>query len=128
MHRAKLLQLFSPHPMDKQVYSCCHNFLTVTQSYSSKNTPISKFYAVKIAKSVFLYVFTMTFPTSPLESTCDFCEALICPCVSRKTYEDNNVTVVLCVDFHVNGMIGCVAEAISTVITGVGVAVHVQFL
>ena len=35
---------------------------------------------------------------------------------------------LLCVDFHVNGMIGCVAEAISTVITGVGVAVYVQFL
>ena len=44
-------------------------------------------------------------------------------------YKDNNVAVSpLCVDFHVNGMIGCVAEAISTVITGVGVAVHVQFL
>ena len=27
-----------------------------------------------------------------------------------------------------NGMIGCVAEASSTVYTGVGVAVHVQFL
>ena len=27
-----------------------------------------------------------------------------------------------------NGMIGCVAEAISTVVTGVGVAVHMQFL
>ena len=35
---------------------------------------------------------------------------------------------LLCVDFHVNGMIGYVAEAISTVITDVGVAVHVQFL
>ena len=31
-------------------------------------------------------------------------------------YKDNNVAVSpLCVDFHVNGMIGCVAEAISTV-------------
>ena len=27
-----------------------------------------------------------------------------------------------------NGMIGCVAEAISTVITGIGVAVHLPFL
>ena len=66
IHRAKLLQQFSPHPMDQQVYSCCHNFLTVTQSYSSKITPISKFHAVKLVKAVFLYVFTMAFPTSLL--------------------------------------------------------------
>ena len=61
-----MLLVFSPHPMDQQVYSCCHKFLTVTQCYNSKNTPIGKFHAVKIAKSVFLYVFTMAFPTSPL--------------------------------------------------------------
>ena len=52
--------------MDQQVYSCCHNFLAVTQSYNSKNTPIGRFQAVKIAKSVFLYVFTMEFSTSLL--------------------------------------------------------------
>ena len=50
--------------MDQQVYSCCHNFLTVTQS---KNTPIGKFHAVKIAKSVFLDVFTVAIQTYPLE-------------------------------------------------------------
>ena len=59
-----LLQPFSLHPMDQQEYSCCHNFLTVTWSYNSKNTPIGGFYAVKLAKSVFLFVFTMAFPTS----------------------------------------------------------------
>ena len=52
--------------MDQKVYSCCHNFLTVTQSYKDKNTPIKKFHAVKIAKSVFFYVFTMAFPMSPI--------------------------------------------------------------
>ena len=35
---------------------------------------------------------------------------------------------LLGVDVHVNVTIGCVAEEISTVITGVGVAVYVQFL
>ena len=54
--------------MDQQVYSCCHNFLTVTPSYNSKNTPIGRFHAVKIAKSVFLYALTMAFPTSPREA------------------------------------------------------------
>ena len=52
--------------MDQQVNFCCHNFLTVTQSYNCRNTPIGKFHAVKIAKSVFFYVFTMVFPMSPL--------------------------------------------------------------
>ena len=50
--------------MDQKVYSCCHNFLTVTQIYNSENTPIDRFYADKIAKSVFLHIFTMAFPTS----------------------------------------------------------------
>ena len=45
---------------------CCHNLLAVTQIYNSKNTPSAKFHAFKIAKSVFLYLFTMAFPTSPL--------------------------------------------------------------
>ena len=53
LHRVKLLQLFSPHPTDQQVYSCCQNILTVTQSYNSKNTPIGRFHAVKTAKSDF---------------------------------------------------------------------------
>ena len=52
--------------MDQQVYSCCHNILTVTQHYNSNNTPIGRFHAVKITKLVFLYVFTTAFPTSPL--------------------------------------------------------------
>ena len=52
--------------MDQQVYSCCRNFLTVTQSYNSKITPIGKFDSVKMAKSVLLYIFTMTFTMSPL--------------------------------------------------------------
>ena len=52
--------------MDQQGYPCCHNFLTVSQSYNSKNTPLGKFHAVKIAKSLFLYVFTMAFLTFPL--------------------------------------------------------------
>ena len=64
--------------MDQQVYSCCHNFLTVTQSYNSKNTPIGKFHAVKIAKSVFLYVFTMAFPTSPLLLKSDLKKLVAC--------------------------------------------------
>ena len=38
MHRARQLQLFSPHPIDKQESPCCHTFLTVTQSYHSKVT------------------------------------------------------------------------------------------
>ena len=54
------------YPMDQKVYSCCYNILTITQTYNSKNTPIARFHAVKIAKSAFLYVFTMAFPTSPL--------------------------------------------------------------
>ena len=45
VHRAKLLQLFSLHPMDQQVYSCCCSFLTITQSYHSKNTPIGTLHA-----------------------------------------------------------------------------------
>ena len=70
--------MFSPHPMDQQVNSCCHNFLTVTHSDNSKNTPIGKFHAVKIAKSVLLYVFTMAFLRSSFQiSTCrlDFYES-----------------------------------------------------
>ena len=66
IHRAKLLQLFSLHPNDQQVYACCHNFMTVTQSYHSKNIPAGRLHDVKIGKSVLLYVFTIAFPTSLL--------------------------------------------------------------
>ena len=68
IHRAKLLQLFSPHPMDQQVFSCCHNFLTVTQSYNSKNTSMARVHAVKIAKSVFLFIYN-GIPNVPLKKT-----------------------------------------------------------
>ena len=50
IHRAKLLQLFSPHPMDQQGSPCCHNFMTVSQSYHSKVTPIGELNAKKIVK------------------------------------------------------------------------------
>ena len=50
--------------MNQQVYSCCHNFVTVTQSNNSKNIPV-KFKLSKVAKSGVLYVFTMAFPMSP---------------------------------------------------------------
>ena len=65
IHRGKLVQVFSPHPMDQKVSPCYHNFLTVTQSYDSKVTPISALYAEKIAEAVLLYVFIITFPVSP---------------------------------------------------------------
>ena len=43
--------------MNEQVYSCCHNILTVTESYISKNAPIGLFHAVKIAKTVFFFMY-----------------------------------------------------------------------
>ena len=55
-HRAKLLQLFSLHPMDQQVYSYCCSFLTITQSYYSKNTPVGTLYGEEIAEAVWFYV------------------------------------------------------------------------
>ena len=36
---------------------CYHSFVTVTQSYHSKVTPISALHAEKIAEAVLLYVF-----------------------------------------------------------------------
>ena len=65
-HRAKLFWIFPLHLYNRQVYSCCHNLMTLIQSYNSKNTPSGKMYAVKIAEAVLLYAFTMVFPTSPL--------------------------------------------------------------
>ena len=56
IHRAKLLQLFSLHPMDQQVYSCCCSFLTITQSYHSKNTHVGTLHVEEIAEPVLLYV------------------------------------------------------------------------
>ena len=50
LHREKLIQLFSLHPMDQQVYSCCCSFLINTQSYNSKNTPIGTLHAEEIAE------------------------------------------------------------------------------
>ena len=58
--------LFPLHLFYRQVCSCCHNLLTVIQSYNSKNTPSGKLYVVKIAEAVLLYVFTKVFPTSVL--------------------------------------------------------------
>ena len=65
--------------LDQQVYSCCHNFLAVTQSYNIKNTYIKKFLAVKITKSCFLYVFIMAFPTSPFKGV-SFFEGILTNC------------------------------------------------
>ena len=72
MHGAKLLKLFSPHPKVQQVYSCCHNYLTVTQSYNKKNTPICRLHAVRRGKSVLIYVFKLAFPTSLLGNSLNF--------------------------------------------------------
>jgi hypothetical protein len=47
IHRAKLLQLFSPHPIDQQGSPCCPIFLTLTLSYHSMVTPIWALYAQK---------------------------------------------------------------------------------
>ena len=57
IHRGKLLQRFSLHPMNQQVSPCYYSFLTVTQSYQSKVTPIGLLHAEKIPEAVFLYVF-----------------------------------------------------------------------
>ena len=61
IHWGKLVQVFSPHPIDPQVSPCYHSFLTVTQSYTSKVTLIGD----EINDAVLLYVFKITFPASP---------------------------------------------------------------
>ena len=66
IQRGKLLQQFSPHPMDQQVSSCYHSFLTVTQSYHSQVTPIGAFHAEQIYEAVLLYVFRIAFTASLL--------------------------------------------------------------
>ena len=66
IHRKKLLQLFSPHPMDQQVSPCYYSCLTVSRSYHSKMTPISALHAEKIDDAVLLYVFRIAFPASLL--------------------------------------------------------------
>ena len=48
--------------MDQQWSLCCNTFLTVTQSYHSKVTPIGTLPAEKIAEAVMLYVFTIALP------------------------------------------------------------------
>ena len=63
IHRAKLLQLYSLHPMDKY-WLPCHQFLTVTTSYHSKVTLIGPLHTDKITESVLLYVFELSFPAS----------------------------------------------------------------
>ena len=54
VHRAKLIQLFSLYPIDQQVYSCYCSFLTITQSYHSKNTPIGILHAEKIGEAILI--------------------------------------------------------------------------
>ena len=57
INRGKLLKLFSPHPIDQEVSPCYQSFLTVTQNYHSKDTPIGALHAEQIAETVLLYVF-----------------------------------------------------------------------
>ena len=60
------MQAFSLHPMNQQMSPCYPSFLTVTESYDSKVTPIGALYAEKISEAVLLYVFRITIPASPL--------------------------------------------------------------
>ena len=43
---------------------CCHNFLTVFQSYHRKVIPIETFHAENMAKAVLFDVFTIAFPAA----------------------------------------------------------------
>ena len=61
IHRAKVLQLFSLHPINQKGSSCCHNFLTVIQSYHSQVTHIGALHSEKIAESLLFYVSTITY-------------------------------------------------------------------
>ena len=67
IHRAKLLLLFSLHPTDQQGFLCCHNFLIVTPSYHSKETPIGLLHAEQIFEAVLPYVLKIAFPASLLQ-------------------------------------------------------------
>ena len=64
IYGAKLLKLFSPYQIDQQGSPCCHNFMTVTQSYNSKVTPNGDLHAEKITEATLLYVSTIALPAS----------------------------------------------------------------
>ena len=70
IHKVKLLQLFSIHPIDQQCSPCCHNYLTFTQSYQCKVNPIVALHAEKIADLVLLYGFKIAFEVSLLTNHC----------------------------------------------------------
>ena len=53
--------------MDLKGSSYCHNFLTVTQSYNSKVTPIDTPHAEKISIAVLIYAYTIAFPAPLLK-------------------------------------------------------------
>ena len=55
------------HPIDQQGSHCCHYFLTITESYHNKVTPIGLLHADQIAEVVLLCVFRIAFPASHLE-------------------------------------------------------------
>ena len=57
IHKAKLLQLVSLHPIDQQGSPCCFNFLSGSPSYYSNVTHIDLLYDENIAEAVFLCVF-----------------------------------------------------------------------
>ena len=59
-----MIEPFSLHPTKQQASLCYHSFLTVTQSYHSKVTPICALRTDKEAESVLLYVFRLAFPVS----------------------------------------------------------------
>ena len=62
MHRAKLLQLFSQHPMVKKGSAYFFSFVAYIPSYFSKQNLIGPLNAEKIAEAVLLYVFKIGFP------------------------------------------------------------------
>ena len=72
IHRENLLQLFSLHPMDQQVFSYCCSFLTITQSYHRKNTTVGTLHTEEIAEAVLLYISWIAFPTSPFTKYPEF--------------------------------------------------------
>ena len=66
IHRAKLLYLFSQHPIGQQESYCYHNCMTVNRSYHSHQTLIGAWHADKIDKAVLLLISIITFPASLL--------------------------------------------------------------
>ena len=87
MHIGKQLQLFFPHPTEQQGSFCCRTFLTVTQIYHSKVTPICTLHVEKIAEAVVLYVFTTAFPASPPIATTNLHDQLSPPTVTINYYQ-----------------------------------------